>query len=134
MHVARMQHAAVLLPDGRVLVAGGVLCGKALSSSSELYDPETNTWAPETPLTSPRARATAMLLHDGRVLLAGGYGNAGSEVGAEIYNSSIGRWQTAAPLHTPRNSYAAVMLPDGKVLIAGGRQGEVTCLDTVENL
>ncbi len=78
MHVARMQHAAVLLPDGRVLVAGGVLCGKALSGSSELYDPETNTWAPETPLTSPRARATAMLLHDGRVLLAGGYGNAGA--------------------------------------------------------
>src|SRR5262249_11767942 len=38
MHVARTNHAAVKMQDGRVLVAGG---GDA---SIELYDPRTATW------------------------------------------------------------------------------------------
>src|SRR5262249_48715926 len=40
---ARLRHTATVLPNGKVLVAGGNH-GLALSSA-ELYDPATGTWA-----------------------------------------------------------------------------------------
>jgi Galactose oxidase, central domain len=40
------EHAAVLLRDGRVLVPGGYIAHETGTSSADLYDPETGTWAP----------------------------------------------------------------------------------------
>ncbi|MGH8092412.1 MAG: kelch repeat-containing protein, partial [Chthoniobacterales bacterium] len=41
---ARKQYAATLLPDGRVLVAGGYNDNNGILASAELYDPVTGTW------------------------------------------------------------------------------------------
>src|SRR5262245_50795836 len=41
---ARQQHTATLLPDGRVLVAGGTDSNGVVLSSAELYDPATHRW------------------------------------------------------------------------------------------
>src|SRR5205809_8112086 len=80
MHVARIDHTATLLNDGRVLVAGGGLSyigpGSWLytvHASAELYDPATGAFAPADDMTTPRAAHTATMLADGRVLIAGGY-------------------------------------------------------------
>ena len=51
-----------LLPDGRVLAAGG---------SSELYDPVTARWSVSDSLNSGFGGGTATLLADGRVLAVG---------------------------------------------------------------
>ena len=40
----RYNHAATLLQDGRVLVAGGLL--SAALASAELYDPKTGQFSP----------------------------------------------------------------------------------------
>jgi hypothetical protein len=42
MHTPRARHAAVALPDGKVLVAGGF--GMTPLSSVEIYDPDRNVW------------------------------------------------------------------------------------------
>src|SRR5207253_7981812 len=42
LNTARSRHTATLLPDGRVLVAGGNVVGSTLNSA-ELYDPQTQT-------------------------------------------------------------------------------------------
>lgn len=79
MGTPRHDHTATLLPDGRVLVAGGsfeVLKGtdsaSGMAPEAEVYDPATNTWSSAGRLLTPRRRHTATLLPDGRVLLAAG--------------------------------------------------------------
>jgi hypothetical protein len=68
MTVARYLHAATVLPDGTVLITGGVFRGQ----SAELYDPATETFSPIGNMIWPRTVHTATLLQDGRVLIAGG--------------------------------------------------------------
>src|SRR5262249_36234068 len=68
MTEARYLHAATVLPDGTVLITGGVFRGQ----SAELYDPATETFNPIGNMIWPRTVHTATLLQDGRVLIAGG--------------------------------------------------------------
>jgi len=67
MHVARCGHSAVLLNDGRVLVAGGA-SGADVWSSMEIYDPATQRWSLAGNLNSTRSDATLALLPNGVVL------------------------------------------------------------------
>jgi hypothetical protein len=75
LNIGRYDHTATLLPDGKVLVAGGrgsETCFKP-TSSAELYDPVSDTWSPTGSLNTARAGHTATLLQNGLVLVAGGY-------------------------------------------------------------
>ena len=50
---ARDRHTATLLPNGKVLVAGGYGNGGVLTSA-ELYDPASGTWSATGSLTTAR--------------------------------------------------------------------------------
>src|SRR5260370_40345394 len=76
MNSARVADTATLLRNGKVLIAGGFnfITFPSLSSS-ELYDPATNTFAASnaTPvMNSMREIGTATLLPNGKVLIAAG--------------------------------------------------------------
>ena len=73
---ARDFHTATLLPNGKVLVAGGAN-GSGFLASAELYDPATGTWSATGSLNTARYQHTATLLADGKVLVVGGGGNSG---------------------------------------------------------
>jgi hypothetical protein len=64
---------AVLLPDGKVLIAGGQLPGGDGDFASEPYAPETGTFAFARNMITARHEHTATLLADGTVLIAGGF-------------------------------------------------------------
>jgi hypothetical protein len=84
MTVARYDHAAVLLPNGKVLIAGGLNS----VGTAELYDPTTATWAATGPMNHGRYFYTATLLPNGRALVAGGDDNSGyfaALYAAELY-------------------------------------------------
>jgi hypothetical protein len=88
MTTPRADHTPTLLPNGKVLVAGGVqqaFPGTALASA-ELYDLATGSFTPAGDMTTPRSGHTATVLADGRVLIAGGSG----ETSAELYDPSTG--------------------------------------------
>jgi len=68
----RERHTATLLPNGKVLVAGGSYVFPL--SSAELYDPAAGTWSYTGPMNAQRRSHTATLLADSRVLAAAGYG------------------------------------------------------------
>jgi hypothetical protein len=88
MNTARMYYAATLLPNGKVLVAGGDGNTSALSST-ELYNPASGTWTTAGSLNTARDVFTATLLTNGQVLVAGGYGvSSVTESNTELYTSS----------------------------------------------
>ncbi len=135
MSEARTYFSATPLPDGRVLVAGGVR-QEALGipihislASADLYDPTTNSWAPAAPMAQVRSSSPATLLPSGMVLVAGGYDFAGTyssgfcTAGAELYNPLTNSWSSAGTMAAARESHRAVLLQDGRVLEVGGGCG-----------
>jgi N-acetylneuraminic acid mutarotase len=117
LSVARANHLATLLADGRVLVTGGSPGG----SSAELYDPATGAWSPAGTMNSQGFYPTATLLSDGNVLVVSGYSRDGvPQRTAELYDPATGRWTATSDLITARGTLTATLLPNAKVLVAGG--------------
>jgi hypothetical protein len=126
MTAARAEHTATLLPDGRVLIAGGKNATSVLSSA-EIFDPATGLFTPTGNLGAARKGQTATALGDGRILLAGGYSNAPLS-SAEIY--SLGAFTTVpTPMSAARYRHTAVVLNNGKVLLAGGENSDSLTFD-----
>src|SRR5262245_54998021 len=71
MHAMRQLHTATLLPDGKVLIAGGSNRDVVLASA-ELFDPVTGSFSEAGAMTTPRAGHEATLLNNGKVLITGG--------------------------------------------------------------
>ena len=75
MGFARLQHTATLLPNGKVLIAGGgngpdLIDGFGVVEQAEQFDPATTQFSPAGTLS--RDGPTATLLADGDVLFTGG--------------------------------------------------------------
>jgi hypothetical protein len=101
--------AAVLLPDGRVLVAGGGTDNQYFDTA-ELYDPDTRSWTAVATMHGPKARPTATLLRDGKVLV--------TSATAEVYDPAAGTWTLTGDFARPAYYGAATQLSDGTVLVA----------------
>ena len=112
-------HTATLLPNGKVLLAGGASADFGTFSIAELYDPSTDTFTATANMTIARAGHTATLLPDGTVLLAGGQ-FMGGIASAELYNPATGTFSATGNMTTGRFWQAATLLPDGTVLMSGG--------------
>ncbi len=108
---ARLQHSAVELEDGRVLVVGG-------GARSEVFDPRSDLWGETSPSNGVFSYASAQRLNDGRVLVTGSH--PGSAVNAEIYDPVTDSWTVAMRMFHDRVMHSSVRLVDGRVLVAGG--------------
>jgi len=129
MNVRRAGHTATLLPDGRVLLAGG-FTEQGMTASAELYDPVSGTFSPAGTMSVARGDFTATLLLNGDVLIAGG-GDVTATASAELYHPATNRFSSTGLLKSPRLSHTATLLPNGKVLIVGGASDR-TVLATAE--
>jgi len=121
MAAARWGHTATLLPNGKVLIAGGYN-GSSDLASAEVYDPTSGTWSTAAPMASPRPGLRATLLFNGKVLVSGS--NSGPPASsAEVYDPDSNTWSAAAAMTTPRGGHTAMPLPNGQVLVSGGNNG-----------
>jgi N-acetylneuraminic acid mutarotase len=125
MVTARYTHSATLLPNGEVLVAGGVFGVDihgviTCDASAELYNPTTGQWTTTGNMSKPRCYHTATLLTDGTVLAAAGGTITSPDNSAEIYDPSKGTWKATGSMNVARAVTAATLLPSGQVLISGG--------------
>jgi hypothetical protein len=131
MNVAREYATATLLPNGLVLIAGGVTSSGGSpvdTNTTELYNPVFNSFAVGPNMNAARHLAAAALLPNGKVFIAGG------ETGTSTHNATV---LNSTELYDPvANSFAAtntptlnvgrygtapaIVLPNGQVLIAGG--------------
>ena len=122
MNTPRSGDTATLLPNGKVLIAGGFINIPPYAlTSTELYDPVANKFAPEgsTPVMNiGRDRATATLLSNGKVLIAGG-----GDSRTELYDPTTNKFAPVGSTAVMNNggfNATATLLPNGKVLIAAG--------------
>jgi hypothetical protein len=123
MQDSRAGHRAILLPNGSVLVAGGVAGGlDPANTSAEIFDPATLSWKSASPMATGRQGPTMNLFPNGQVLVTGGY-NLGYLASSEFYDPFTGQWHAAPSMNTARSSHTGTLLPNGKVLVAGGWTG-----------
>jgi hypothetical protein len=122
----RFAHSATLLPNGKVLIAGGFATCSMFGypnevcvgiNRAELYDPVTGSFAAtgSMAMTNPRG---GILLPDGRVLFAGD-DVSDSLVHVELYDPSTGTFTTVGSLRTLGVVSSVTLLNDGRVLFAG---------------
>jgi hypothetical protein len=95
LNTPRFFHTATLLPNGQVLIAGGLYENffsgtEAFLDSAEIYDAAHGNWNTTANLNAPRLFHTATLLQNGKVLVVGGYDDANTPLrSAELYDSGV---------------------------------------------
>lgn len=126
----RHWHAAALLPNGKVLIAGGlaepptevqdpspggtvIYQHTGLLASAEIFDPETGISSPTGDMTVRRYADNGILLRDGRVLIMPRYGH----LPIEMYDPHSGRFDAVAKVPSGATIFTATLLHDGKVLV-----------------
>jgi hypothetical protein len=121
LNFAHLYHTSTLLPDGRVLIIGGLdnVIGGVATAICELYDPTTRIFTITDSLNTSRAGHKATLLQNGKVLITGGSENGNILSSAELFDPSNEIFTNTGNMIQGHESHAATLLNNGQVLITG---------------
>jgi hypothetical protein len=134
----RASYAIATLPDGKAIVAAGCTnpnwregCDYP-SSTSEIYDPATDTWTAGKPLPK-RHGHPAYGTSGGKFMLASGTGEGFG--GGSIYDATTDTWSASVNGMPGRVNPAFALTGSGRLLLAGGESGtrSVSLLDPITN-
>jgi hypothetical protein len=139
MSITRVGHSVAILPNGKVLIAGGrnitvmdfgVTNPPAINklATCEIFDPATGLCTATGSMAYERVGHELVPLPDGRILVIGGYGKNACQTATsdaiksvEIYDPETGRWERVCELRYGHICPVAKLLPDSnKVLVALG--------------
>lgn len=98
--IGRSHHAAALLPDGRVIVVGGMGHNGPLDIT-EIFDPATGEWSPGPNLNLPR-HDHSLIATPGRLVVFGGY----AESSVSSFVESVEILEFGARLGDPCTAFA----------------------------
>ena len=127
---SRGSHQAILLPDGKVLIVGGIALqdGRTLITNdvnAEIYDPVTDSFTVAGAYVDPTPVLwiTGTVLLDGRVLVTGCALQC--SVGAtELFDPKSGTFSATGSMRGWANENTATLLLDGKVLFVGNAEND----------
>jgi N-acetylneuraminic acid mutarotase len=140
MGQARHLHQALTLPNGSVLVSGGLDAFEASRAlaTSEIFQSDSGTWQSIGELSNARCGHSMTLLGDGRVIVLGGWsGWSGQLPGpaiatGEILDDRNGEWRASASLAVARGGHTATLLENQRVLVTGGLDNDAATLGATE--
>lgn len=129
MKQARAFHSATLIAGGRVLVAGGggeiandcvQPTWQSVHTTTEVYDPDTNTWTSAGSLNEARTEHQAVLLEGGNVIIGGGRRTTTRILAsAEIFDTNSRLWSATSRLQRARYGHSFTQLDRGVVAVGG---------------
>jgi len=120
---ARTGHSSVVMPDGSIILMGGVFSG---GRTNEVWKSTNNgiTWMNITNNSGWAARQahTSVVMPDGSIVLMGGFTNTNMN---DVWRSADGgvTWilvNTSAGW-LPRSGHTSVVMPDGSIILMGGQ-------------
>ena len=137
INTPRMYFDAVALPDGKVILAGGIDQNNNALDSVELYDPELESSGREYvknfsigKMSCRRRNIDLTLLDNGKVLITG------FDKTADIIEKDQDGQFTIRPaknkMNYIRNEHAAVKLNDGRVCLIAGRKNSIEIFDPAD--
>lgn len=124
LNIPRMGHKQITFKDSqheeKVMVIGGIGVDNIRLTSTEIYNPLTNSWSFGPPISFARYGFEAVSLHDGRILIIGG--DMPDFNRSEVYDPNSNSWTTFIAPHKTINHQAIVLDKNAnyKVLVAGG--------------
>ena len=123
---ARFKHTVVTLPSGEALVLGGTVDDRVLLRTTELFDPDTNSFRPGPDLDQGRYKLTgsAAVLPDGRIVVAGG------GPGVELLDPERGESVPITSAGSEWASFSTVGVSNGRVVVIGGYDRSIALTDT----
>lgn len=129
----RAGHTMTILPDGKVLIAGGVASATGLSNAAEIFDPATETFTVVTNVPREyRQLHTATLIDGGEHVL---FADGGDAI-LEVFDQATDRFYPAGgSSFANRTRSTATLLPSGDVLFTGGfeqRGTQTTILQSMD--
>jgi len=127
MQIARTRHDAQLMPDGSVLIIGGIdSLGQPVRTMERFTIDSGFVAAGDLPAAAGVVDFTATTLPDGRILLAGGRATIGGPpvdtafiVRLDVIDGTVDVVATDS-LAVPRASHQATLMCDGTILVTGG--------------
>jgi Kelch motif/Galactose oxidase, central domain len=124
LELGRSDPVAAVLPDGRVLMAGGSApYGRWVGylSAAEVYDPASGSWRAAASMPGVRSDLTLSVLGDGRAIAIGGLDAPDHPLSTtEIYDPRGNRWTSGPQMPIDRSDHTATVLRDGRILATGG--------------
>jgi uncharacterized protein (TIGR03437 family) len=120
----RTDYAVAVLPDNRILIAGGATASTALPAI-DIFDARDNSIQAGGNMLTARRNFAAATLYDGTVIFIGGYDENGKTLATTEIFDPVKAVSVAGPeLAQARAGHQALTLPNnGKVLIVGGSNG-----------
>ena len=121
-----------LLPDGRVLVAGGHIANDVGLPRAALYNPATNSWSPAPDMNAGRWYPTVTTLPNGDALVVGGGVDltVGVNTLPQVYQAATNSWRSLTGAQLSQEYYPMMFVaPNGRVVEVGPDQ-RTRSLDT----
>src|ERR1700733_5274785 len=112
----RSGHSATLLPDGTVLIAGGMRRNQDFYRSAEIFDPLKNQFHRVGDMSIARVGHAAILLSSGKVLIFGGWIGHDVTDSVEEYDPRTHKFAVTGKMTTKRAHPSVTLLGDGDVL------------------
>ena len=116
---ARARAAATVLPDGKVLVAGGqsTLQPDSALKTAELYDPATNAWTALPDMAHKRCQPCVCALPSGLIAVVGGFGEGDQpRKDCEAFDPVKRTWEPLPEMDEERGNAVAAPVAGGMVV------------------